>query len=62
MIVCVCHGVSDIKLRRLVLENGITELKEVRKYTALGSQCGKCVRQAKEILDETVASKYRQVS
>ncbi|WNJ97064.1 (2Fe-2S)-binding protein [Vibrio ruber] len=61
MIVCLCHSVSDKKLRQLVLEDGISDMKGIRRCTALGTQCGKCVRQAKEILNETVASQYKQV-
>ncbi|MDW6091110.1 (2Fe-2S)-binding protein [Vibrio rhizosphaerae] len=62
MIVCLCHSVSDKKLRQLVLEEGISDMKGIRRCTALGSQCGKCVRHAKDILNETVASQYKQVS
>lgn len=62
MIVCLCHSVSDKKLRKLILEDGVSDMKGIRCCTALGTQCGKCVRQAKEILNETVASQYQQVS
>ncbi|MDW6002070.1 (2Fe-2S)-binding protein [Vibrio mangrovi] len=62
MFVCLCHSVSDKKLRRLILEDGISDMREIRRCTALGSQCGKCVRQAKEILNDTVAAQYKQAS
>ncbi|MGR5221775.1 (2Fe-2S)-binding protein [Vibrio parahaemolyticus] len=52
MFVCLCHGISDKKLRKLAIEEGISDMRAIRRCTALGSQCGKCVKQAKEILSE----------
>ncbi|MEF1229157.1 bacterioferritin-associated ferredoxin [Vibrio fortis] len=60
MYVCLCHGVSDKKIRKLVVEEGITDIKGVKKCTALGSQCGKCVRSAKEIINESAATLFKQ--
>ncbi|MBN3495783.1 (2Fe-2S)-binding protein [Vibrio neptunius] len=62
MYVCLCHGVSDKKIRRLALEEGITDIKGIKKCTALGSQCGKCVKMAKEILNETGVVQYQKAS
>ncbi|WP_070963117.1 (2Fe-2S)-binding protein [Vibrio sonorensis] len=62
MYVCVCHGVSDKKIKKLVLEEGITDIRGIKKCTALGSQCGKCVKMAKEILDETGVIQYQKAS
>ncbi|WP_093274062.1 (2Fe-2S)-binding protein [Vibrio xiamenensis] len=62
MYVCLCHGVSDKKIKKLILNEGITDIRGIKKCTALGSQCGKCVRQTKEIINETLAGEYRQAS
>ncbi|MBN3575954.1 MULTISPECIES: (2Fe-2S)-binding protein [Vibrio] len=62
MYVCLCHGVSDKKIRRLALEEGVTDIKGIKKCTALGSQCGKCVKMAKEILNETGVVQYQKAS
>jgi len=62
MFVCVCHGVSDKKIRKLVVEEGVTDIKGIKKCTALGSQCGKCVRMAKEIINESAVVMYKQAS
>ncbi|WP_221070772.1 (2Fe-2S)-binding protein [Vibrio alfacsensis] len=62
MYVCLCHGVSDKKIRQLVLEEGMTDMRSIRRCTALGSQCGKCVKQAKQILNETAPQMYKQAS
>ncbi|UUM30864.1 (2Fe-2S)-binding protein [Vibrio japonicus] len=53
MYICLCHGVSDKKIKKLVMDEGVTDIKGIKKCTALGSQCGKCIRQAKAILVET---------
>ncbi|EJL6629947.1 (2Fe-2S)-binding protein [Vibrio cholerae] len=62
MYVCLCHGVSDKKIRRLVAEQGITDIKGIKRCTALGSQCGKCVRQAKEIIEELLIAQFKLAS
>jgi bacterioferritin-associated ferredoxin len=62
MFVCLCHGISDKKIRKLAIEEGMTDMRSIRRCTNLGSQCGKCVRQAKEILAETTAISYQQAS
>ncbi|USH04038.1 bacterioferritin-associated ferredoxin [Grimontia kaedaensis] len=52
MYVCLCHGISDKTLKKLAYEQGVDDIREIRKLTPLGSQCGKCIRPAKEILQE----------
>ncbi|MCG3723865.1 (2Fe-2S)-binding protein [Vibrio cincinnatiensis] len=61
MYVCLCHGISDKKIKKLALESGISDIRGIKRCTALGSQCGKCVKQAKEILSTTIPS-YLQAS
>ncbi|RXJ73418.1 bacterioferritin-associated ferredoxin [Veronia nyctiphanis] len=56
MYVCLCHGISDKKLRKLAIEEGVSDIKHVRKVTPLGSQCGKCIRSAREILEEEITN------
>ncbi|MEZ8826833.1 (2Fe-2S)-binding protein [Vibrio amylolyticus] len=62
MYVCLCHGVSDKKIKKLVIEEGISDIRGIKKCTALGSQCGKCVRPAKDIIDETLSTQFKQAS
>ena len=52
MVVCLCKGVSDKKIRWLV-QNGATSLREVVASCKAGSDCGTCVFQVKEIIEET---------
>ncbi|WP_072036452.1 (2Fe-2S)-binding protein [Vibrio sinaloensis] len=62
MYVCLCHGVSDKKIRKLVSEQGVTDIKGIKKCTALGTQCGKCIRMAKDIINESTVVLYKQAS
>lgn len=55
MFVCVCKAVSDRQIRRAVLEDGVTSLRELNQLYGLGSCCGKCVPQARALLGETLA-------
>jgi len=51
MFVCFCKGVTDTDIRRAA-ENGVTDLKGLRKELGLGTQCGKCSALAVEVLDD----------
>lgn len=62
MYVCLCHGVSDKKIRKLAIDEGVSDIKGIKRCTALGSQCGKCIKQAKEILAETEYLTLKQAS
>ena len=39
-IICKCFGVTDTKIRRVVLENNLTTLEQVTSYTKAGGACG----------------------
>lgn len=49
MIVCVCHNVSDRKIRQAVSE-GVTTMPELREQLQVGTCCGKCHSCAKTVL------------
>ncbi|NEX61412.1 (2Fe-2S)-binding protein [Noviherbaspirillum galbum] len=51
MIVCVCHNVSDRKIRQAV-EEGVTTMPELRAQLQVGTCCGKCHSCAKTVLRE----------
>ncbi|WP_025740166.1 bacterioferritin-associated ferredoxin [Salinivibrio socompensis] len=63
MLVCICHSVSDKTIKHWVRQQGITSIRELRQLTPLGSQCGKCVRQAQEVIvDESQLITLQQAS
>lgn len=49
MIVCVCHNVSESRIR-LAVEQGMASLKELRTNLEVGSCCGKCLVCARQVL------------
>ncbi|HAT41366.1 MAG TPA: (2Fe-2S)-binding protein [Rheinheimera sp.] len=54
MYICVCKAVSDKKIRQLVQE-GATSMRELKQCLGVGSQCGKCIPAAQELLSDTLA-------
>lgn len=62
MYICLCHGISDKKIRKLTIEDGISDIRGIRQITPLGSQCGKCIRQAKVIIEESISLRLKKAS
>jgi bacterioferritin-associated ferredoxin len=53
MIVCICKAVSDKRIRRAASE-GVVSLRDLSRELGVGTCCGKCVPQAREILAESI--------
>lgn len=62
MYVCLCHGITDKKIMKLSQEHGISDVRGIRQITPLGSQCGKCIRTAKAVIEETAATTFKKAS
>lgn len=41
MIICVCEGVSDRRVREAV-ESGVSNLEGLRRHCRAGGDCGRC--------------------
>ncbi|GGD56576.1 bacterioferritin-associated ferredoxin [Lacimicrobium alkaliphilum] len=54
MFVCLCHGITDKQIAETVREQGIGNMRELRKQLGVGSQCGKCVQLAQQVVDNTI--------
>jgi bacterioferritin-associated ferredoxin len=52
MVVCLCKGVSDKKINAL-LESGATCLRDVMASCKAGSDCGSCICQLKEMVQQS---------
>lgn len=62
MFVCLCNGVTDKQILRLKREQGIRDIKGLKRCTALGTQCGKCIPQAKSLLNNIEeTAEYKEV-
>jgi len=51
MIVCICHNVSEHKIRQAV-GSGVSSMPELRSQLGVGTCCGKCHSCAKTVLRE----------
>ena len=49
MYVCLCRGITDTQIRKAV-QAGKTEFRQLKQSLEVGTQCGKCVRMAMEII------------
>lgn len=61
MIVCICKAVSDRRIRNAVSE-GASSLRDVSRELGVGTCCGKCVPQAREVLSEALAAQPMKLS
>ena len=52
MYVCLCNGVSDKKIRQAVRQFQPQSFQQLRKFIPVGNQCGKCIRTAREIMQD----------
>ena len=53
MYVCLCHAVTDRQIRQAASE-GACSVSELQLRFRLGTNCGKCVPAAREILDASL--------
>ncbi|MCX7097972.1 MAG: (2Fe-2S)-binding protein [Methylococcales bacterium] len=51
MYICVCKAVTDNQLKRAI-DNGACTRRQLFQSFGVGSDCGKCNRYVKELLDE----------
>ena len=51
MFVCICHAVNEKAIQQAVAE-GAQNVRDVRRSLNVGSQCGQCVRQAHEVIEQ----------
>lgn len=54
MFVCMCFGVTDTDIKNAVNSDGVGNLRELRESIEMGSNCGKCLQTAQNIIDATI--------
>jgi len=52
MYVCLCNAISDKTLREAVRRYQPKSIQQLRQLVPVGKQCGKCIRVAREIMEE----------
>jgi len=50
MYVCICKNVTDRQIRQAVYQQDVSSIRELRACLGACDQCGKCVRDAREII------------
>ena len=56
MYVCVCNAVTDSDIRKAV-DEGVRNIKQLRRTTGCSSICGSCRDEAIEVLQHALAEK-----
>lgn len=54
MYVCICKKVTEGQIRRAVVEQGVCNLRTLRREVGGCDQCGKCAPEAKQLIRETM--------
>lgn len=49
-LICSCYGVSDNRIRRVIIENNLTTAEQVTSYVKAGGGCGSCLVDIEDIL------------
>lgn len=57
VLICSCFGITDNKIRRVAIENDLTEIEQVTNYIKAGGGCGSCLADIEDILIEVQAEK-----
>lgn len=60
MYVCLCKGITDHQIRSAIEKDGAQTLRAVRNQLGVSTQCGKCAKFAKEIVDQALAEQGDQ--
>ncbi|WP_100642033.1 (2Fe-2S)-binding protein [Alteromonas facilis] len=54
MFVCMCFGVTDTAIKQAVKAHGVGNVRELTQLMQMGSDCGRCVQMAQQIIDNTI--------
>lgn len=63
MYVCLCNGVSD-KNSSGCAPVSTAIFQQLRKFVPVGNQCGKCVRAAREVMEDelTTMPEFKEIA
>jgi NifU-like protein len=51
-LICSCFGISESKIRRVIVENHLTSAEQVTNYVKAGGGCGSCLANIDDIIKE----------
>lgn len=56
-LICSCYGITEPKIRRVIIENDLTSVEQVTNYVKAGGGCGSCLAGIEDILLEVQQEK-----
>ncbi len=59
MYICVCNAVNERRIAQAVEDEGVRSIKGLCMATRAGTCCGKCLPQAKKVLEQTLQAQAR---
>ena len=57
MYICICKNVTDHQIRKAVYERDVSSVRDLRVCLGACDQCGKCVRDARDIIRGAASEK-----
>ncbi len=51
-LICSCFGVTEPRIRRVIIENNLTTVEQVTNYVKAGGGCGSCLANIEDVLIE----------
>ena len=54
MYICICHAVTDSTIHKAV-NDGATRFRDLISVTGCGTQCGCCIAQVREVMNDALA-------
>ena len=59
MYVCLCKGITDRDIEQAV-QRGAVDFRSVREELGVSTQCGKCARLARVIVDDSLKARVTE--
>ncbi|HBE18465.1 MAG TPA: Fe-S cluster assembly protein NifU [Cyanobacteria bacterium UBA11149] len=56
-LICTCFGISEPKIRRVIVENNLTTAEQVTSYVKAGGGCGSCLSGIDDVIAEVLKDK-----
>jgi bacterioferritin-associated ferredoxin len=53
MYICICKAVNDSAIKKAV-SDGISNFRDLSTATGCGTQCGSCIKLAREVMDQAL--------
>lgn len=51
-LICECFGITEPKIRRVIIENDLTTVEQITNYVKAGGGCGSCLANIEDVLIE----------